>query len=272
MKKSSRLITIAIPNYNNGKYITLALESVFSQTKNEFDLIISDNFSTDSSLKKIQAVNDAIKIITPSEFLTYEMHLEFILSEVTTPYVVFFAGDDVLDENFIDRATSILKNNNVHDALLFKCNPFSEEMCNYVNVEYGIYEKLKHFIPKSILGANGPIGNISGNVYSVNFLTNLFERNRKEVSFAGPSIDHLITLLACQKSCKTHIGMYASVYYRVHDGVWGPNKTYDFSIRHANFCMKMIGSQNISMISKLGLLVRSLLSFYAASKEKKIVS
>lgn len=42
-------ITIAIPTYNRAKLLTEAIESVLVQTYEDFELLISDNASTDET-------------------------------------------------------------------------------------------------------------------------------------------------------------------------------------------------------------------------------
>ena len=43
------LVTIIVPNYNHQAYLTLRLESIFSQTYSNFEVILLDDASTDDS-------------------------------------------------------------------------------------------------------------------------------------------------------------------------------------------------------------------------------
>ena len=49
MIKRDTLVTIYITNYNYGKYLQKSIESVLNQTFKNFELIIIDDGSTDSS-------------------------------------------------------------------------------------------------------------------------------------------------------------------------------------------------------------------------------
>jgi glycosyltransferase involved in cell wall biosynthesis len=49
MKKDKPLISVIVPNYNHEKYLKQRLESVFNQTYVNFEVILLDDFSTDSS-------------------------------------------------------------------------------------------------------------------------------------------------------------------------------------------------------------------------------
>lgn len=58
------MISVVIPLYNKEKYILETLESVLSQTYEDFEVIIVDDGSTDSSLELAKSVNDSrIKIV-----------------------------------------------------------------------------------------------------------------------------------------------------------------------------------------------------------------
>lgn len=49
---------IVIPNYNSAKWIRKGLESILSQTFNDYSIVIVDDFSTDESLSIIKDIQD----------------------------------------------------------------------------------------------------------------------------------------------------------------------------------------------------------------------
>lgn len=62
------MISVVIPLYNKEKYILETLESVLSQTYEDFEVIIVDDGSMDSSLELAKSVNDSrIKIVKHSK-------------------------------------------------------------------------------------------------------------------------------------------------------------------------------------------------------------
>lgn len=51
-------ISVIIPTYNSGEYISETLKSVFSQTYNKFELIVSDDGSSDNTVGKVKDILD----------------------------------------------------------------------------------------------------------------------------------------------------------------------------------------------------------------------
>lgn len=61
------MISVVIPLYNKEKYILRAVESVLSQTFKDFELIVVDDGSVDSSLNIVKSISDLrIKVIKQS--------------------------------------------------------------------------------------------------------------------------------------------------------------------------------------------------------------
>lgn len=57
------LVSVVIPNYNYGRYISEAIESVLAQTYPHFEIIVVNNGSTDDSLEILQEYRDRITLI-----------------------------------------------------------------------------------------------------------------------------------------------------------------------------------------------------------------
>ncbi len=47
-------VSVIVPNYNHGRYLTERLESIFNQTFRDFEVILLDDASTDNSLEVIE--------------------------------------------------------------------------------------------------------------------------------------------------------------------------------------------------------------------------
>ena len=57
-ENSRPLVSIITPCYNAGKFITETIESVLSQTYQNWEMLICDDCSTDNSVEIIQAYAD----------------------------------------------------------------------------------------------------------------------------------------------------------------------------------------------------------------------
>lgn len=87
-------ISVIIPTYNNARYIRDALESIFSQSYNSYEVIVIDDGSTDNTHSVLEPFLRKIKY-------TYQDHSGVAsarnraLTMATGKYVVFLDGDDL---------------------------------------------------------------------------------------------------------------------------------------------------------------------------------
>ena len=61
--KSHLLATIIVVNFNNKKYLSKCLRSIFQQKYKKIEIIVVDDQSTDDSIKLLNKINNKIKII-----------------------------------------------------------------------------------------------------------------------------------------------------------------------------------------------------------------
>ena len=63
-KKNTPLVSVILPNYNNEKYLDKSINSVITQTYNNWELIIIDDASSDNSLNIINKYKKKENITT----------------------------------------------------------------------------------------------------------------------------------------------------------------------------------------------------------------
>lgn len=89
-------IDILMPAYNGARYIKDTLKSILSQSFTNFNLIISDDNSTDNTIDIIRSFNDKrIKIYKNNINLGYGKNLK-LLNRSTDSEIIFLMGQDDL--------------------------------------------------------------------------------------------------------------------------------------------------------------------------------
>jgi glycosyltransferase involved in cell wall biosynthesis len=114
MDHSRPVVSIGMPVFNGEKFIRQALDSLLAQTFTDFELIISDNASTDAtgSICRIYAEQDSrIRYIRQQENLGALSNFQFVLNEARGEYFMWAACDDKWDRNWI-----MLLSNRLEDA------------------------------------------------------------------------------------------------------------------------------------------------------------
>jgi|WetSurMetagenome_2_1015567.scaffolds.fasta_scaffold04138_5 glycosyltransferase involved in cell wall biosynthesis len=108
-------ISVIIPLYNKENTIIRALNSVFLQTKQPFEIIIIDDGSTDNGLSLIKNITDRkVKIITQANQGVSAARNKGI--EISTcPYIAFLDADDEWFPDFLFMINNLI--NNFPDAI-----------------------------------------------------------------------------------------------------------------------------------------------------------
>lgn len=98
-------VSIGMPVYDGEELLQEALDSLLAQTFTDFELIISDNASTDGTedICRTYAEKDTrIRYVRQSENRGGEFNFHFVLNEAKGEYFMWAAHDDVRDPSFID--------------------------------------------------------------------------------------------------------------------------------------------------------------------------
>jgi O-antigen biosynthesis protein len=105
-------VTIGIPVYNGADTIHRALDCLLAQNFSDFELIISDNASTDGTqeiCESYAARDSRVRYIRHAENLGASMNFRFALFEAHTPYFMWAAADDLWAPSFIARHLEVLE-------------------------------------------------------------------------------------------------------------------------------------------------------------------
>jgi len=114
IEEKESIITIGLPTYNGEKTISRTIDSILSQTITNFKLIISDDGSTDSTLKicrEYEQKDNRIKFIQKNKPHGWIWNFIFLAEKSNTKYFVWIAQDDYWDHKFIEKNIDILETN-----------------------------------------------------------------------------------------------------------------------------------------------------------------
>lgn len=116
MKKP--LVTICIPNYNYGHYLSYCLESVYNQTYENIEIHFSDNASTDDSYEIAQRYREKFKkkgiwfkVVDNKRNMGSDKNSKLVSRDCEGEYVYTLASDDAINPTFIERCISVFENN-----------------------------------------------------------------------------------------------------------------------------------------------------------------
>ncbi len=94
--------SIILPVRNGGEYVKLCINSILSQTINNFNLIVLDNCSIDGTLEYIQSLGDDRIVLYPSSKpLTIEENWGRIVSVNKNKFITLIGHDDILFPDYL---------------------------------------------------------------------------------------------------------------------------------------------------------------------------
>ena len=108
------LLSIGMPVYNSIGTIEKSIESLIKQTFTSFELIISDNCSSDGTyelLQKIASTDLRIKLIRQPHNIGASRNFEFLLFKSTGKYFMWAAADDFWLSDFAQENLDFLEIN-----------------------------------------------------------------------------------------------------------------------------------------------------------------
>ncbi|MGV3697905.1 glycosyltransferase family 2 protein [Flavobacterium sp.] len=118
------LVSVPVTTYNSANYIVETLESIYNQTYKEIELLISDDFSTDGTIEKVEEwlqQERVIKRFARTELIKVphntgvSANCNRCISNSNSDWIKLIAGDDILLPNCIeDNMKFAAGNENAH--------------------------------------------------------------------------------------------------------------------------------------------------------------
>ena len=104
-------VSIGLPVYNGARYLHCALESLLAQSFDDFELVISDNASTDSTAeicKKFASADSRIRYYRQSENLGAAGNFNQAFKLSRAEYFTWAASDDVRHRTYLEKCVNLL--------------------------------------------------------------------------------------------------------------------------------------------------------------------
>jgi len=105
LQKNLPIVSIGLPVYNGDKYLKKALDSLLMQSITDFELIISDNCSTDNTSNICQEYankDSRIRYIRQQENIGATSNFHFVLKVASAEYFMWAAHDDLWSSDWLE--------------------------------------------------------------------------------------------------------------------------------------------------------------------------
>ncbi|MCE2894492.1 MAG: glycosyltransferase [Flammeovirgaceae bacterium] len=212
-------ISIVITKRNYREYYQAAIDSFLAQTEKPFEILLSENHSTDGSfdevIEKFSSSSKVRLIVPPTPLDTHAKSVAFAVSNASAEadYICIAAADDYWKPNFIKEMNKALEYYKLLKPKLLYCDRFLFDAKMGV---FGCSASFKKPMVSSGLEAferySASIAyNISGAVWESKFIKSTV----KNVEWSGDAADWIYSMEAARKGV---IIYYPKIllYYRIH--------------------------------------------------------
>lgn len=114
MPRAHPVISIGMPVYNGAAHLAQALDSLLAQSFTDFEIIVSDNCSTDATpqiIAEYAARDPRIRVFRQLENIGGLPNFRFVLQEAKGDYYMWAAYDDWHDPNYLEALQGALAAN-----------------------------------------------------------------------------------------------------------------------------------------------------------------
>ena len=108
---SGSLVSIGVPVYNGERYLADALTAISDQTYPNFEVIVSDNASTDLTqeiCEEFTRSDDRFRVVRHEENLGASPNFNYVVHEAKGPYFKWATDDDLIAPTFLETCVAAL--------------------------------------------------------------------------------------------------------------------------------------------------------------------
>jgi glycosyltransferase involved in cell wall biosynthesis len=133
-------VSIVIPSYNHEKYVSETIESILNQTFQDFEIIITDDGSSDKTVEKIKQFSDPrINLYIFKENEGACKALNNSINNSNGKYIAYVSSDDVWEPDKLEKQVKFLDKNPRIAAVFTKVKVIDEESNDFTNEKHTYY-------------------------------------------------------------------------------------------------------------------------------------
>lgn len=143
-------INILMATYNGRKYLRQQIDSILNQTYSNFRLLISDDASTDSTVKILEEYEKKdrrVEIYSHQKNMGVVANFEFLINKVRSEYFMFADQDDVWEPDKIEK--SLKKLEETDSDLVYTDLEVVDNKLNQIHSSFwkqkGFYDKITKY-------------------------------------------------------------------------------------------------------------------------------
>ncbi len=164
INESKTKISIGLFVYNEEKHLRKRFENLLSQTYHDFELIVSDNASTDMTsdiCEEFSEKDKRIKFFKQKENMGSQWNVNFVLEQSHSEYFLWAQADDILTTTFLEENLKVLEDNKKFVGSISKVERFgpvidATKIENNDSFKIKLYKKIRkklvYFNTQPIIG------------------------------------------------------------------------------------------------------------------------
>ncbi|MBI5888971.1 MAG: glycosyltransferase [Deltaproteobacteria bacterium] len=133
-------VSVIIPSYNHGKYVAEAIQSVLDQTFQDFEIVITDDGSTDNTVEEIKKFKDQrIRLFEFKENRGASVAANNCVSEAKGEFIAMLSSDDIFLPEKLGKQVKFLDEHIDIVAVFGYPQIIDEDGCDFMDATHPIY-------------------------------------------------------------------------------------------------------------------------------------
>lgn len=131
----AKKISVCLLTYNHAHVIKSTLMSILDQTISGYEVIVSDDCSTDGTwecILELSDIDDRIKPVRTPYNLGMPGNANFAVAQSDRPYIALLHHDDLYRQDLLEKWAGVLER---HEVVSFVFNPYGVYESNYIYQE-----------------------------------------------------------------------------------------------------------------------------------------